>query len=123
MISGVVTPDIQAVIRLSVRGPEGREQEVDAAIDTGFDGSLSLPPRFIHSLELPWRGRGRALMADGSESVFDTYEATVMWDGEPRRLSVDEADIDPLVGMALMNGYELRIEVLPGGKVTLERLP
>ena len=44
------------------------------------------------------------------------------WDGEPRRVSVDEADTDPLVGMALMNGYELCIQVIDGGTVTLGRL-
>jgi len=43
MISGVVTGDRQAVIRLTVRGPTGQEQEIEAVIDTGFDGCLSLP--------------------------------------------------------------------------------
>ena len=34
--------------------------------------------------------------------------------GQARRLLVDEADTDPLVGMALLSGYELKIEVWPG---------
>jgi hypothetical protein len=36
---------------------------------------------------------------------------------------VDEADIDPLVGMSLLNNHKLTIEVLPAGKVVIERLP
>jgi len=37
MITGVVTADREAVIRLSVRGPTDQEHEVEAVIDTGFD--------------------------------------------------------------------------------------
>jgi clan AA aspartic protease len=82
MITGVVTDDRQALIRLIVRGPAGNEQEVEAIIDTGFDGWLTLPSPIISSLDLMWRRRGRALLADGSESIFDIYEATIIWDGE-----------------------------------------
>lgn len=73
MITGVVTADREAVI------------------DTGFDGWFSLPPALIALLGLQWRRRGRALLADGSESVFDIYEGPVVWDGSPRRVVVDEA--------------------------------
>ncbi len=122
MISGVVTHDRQAVIHLTVRGPAGQEQEIEAIIDTGFDGSLSLPSLIVVQLGLPWRQRGRALLADGSESVFDIYEATVDWDGEARRIAVDEAETVPLVGMFLLEGYELTVQVQPGGNVTLRAL-
>ena len=40
-----------------------------------------------------------------------------------RRVLVDEADTDALVGMALLNGYELNMQVRSGGKVTVKRLP
>jgi predicted aspartyl protease len=82
MITGVVTADHQAIIRLSVRGPTGQEQGIDAIIDTGFDGWLSLPSSLIVLLSLVWRQRGRALLADGRESVFDIYEGTVIWDAK-----------------------------------------
>ena len=52
MISGVVTDDRQAVIHLTVRGPAGQEQEIEAIIDTGFDGSLSLPSSIVVQLGL-----------------------------------------------------------------------
>jgi predicted aspartyl protease len=58
MITGVVTDDRQALIRLIVRGPAGNEQEVEAMIDTGFDGWLSLPSSIIFPLDLEWRRRG-----------------------------------------------------------------
>jgi clan AA aspartic protease len=87
MITGIVTVAREAVISLTIRGPNGQEQEIEAVIDTGFDGSLTLPLALITALGLPWRRRGRALLADGNESVFDIYEATVLWDGTARRVS------------------------------------
>jgi hypothetical protein len=40
-----------------------------------------------------------------------------------RQILVDEADADPLVGMRLLKGHELKMQVLSGGKVTINRLP
>ena len=123
MITGVVTSFRQATIRLIVRGPTGRAQQIEAVIDTGFDGALSLPLTDITSIGLPWRRRGRALLADGTTSLFDIYEATVLWDGTPRRVAVDAADIDPLVGMRLLDGYELTVQAVVGGQVIIKALP
>ena len=122
MITGIVTVTREAVISLMVRGPNGQEQEIEAVIDTGFDGSLTLPLALITALGLPWRRRGRALLADGNDSVFDIYEATVLWDGTARRVSVDEVDVVPLVGMSLLYGYELTVQIVEGGSVRLKPL-
>ncbi len=122
MITGIVTADREAVIRLVVNGPSGQGHEIEAVIDTGFDGWLSLPPSIISGLDLPWRRRGLALLADGSESVFDIYEATVHWHKQARRIAVDSADTAPLVGMALLEGCELKMQVRAGGKLQIRPL-
>jgi len=62
------------------------------------------------------------LLADGSESLFDVHEATVNWDGQPRRISVDAAETDPLLGMALLEGYELRVQARSGGGIFITPL-
>ena len=46
-----------------------------------------------------------------------------LWDGKPRRIAVDEADIDPLVGMSLLYGYELIVQAIQGGTVIIQPLP
>jgi hypothetical protein len=38
------------------------------------------------------------------------YEATVIWDNQPRRVVVDEVDTAPLVGMSLLAGHELTLQ-------------
>ena len=51
MITGAVKPD-EGRIRLTVEGLRGREQEVEAVIDTGYTASLTLPPALINALGL-----------------------------------------------------------------------
>jgi clan AA aspartic protease len=121
MIKGVVRGR-EARIRLNVRGPRRKSQAIDAVIDTGYTASLSLPPAMVASLGLRWKSIGRGILADGSECLFDVFEANVTWDGKQQRILIDEADTDPLVGMALLAGYELRMEVREGGQVTIKRL-
>jgi clan AA aspartic protease len=122
MIVGVVNSLREAVIALAVHGQK-KQIEIDAVVDTGFNGYISLSRALISELGFPFRRRGRAVLADGSEIIFNVYEATVMWNGELRRLELDEADTDPLVGMGLLDGYKLTIEVVKGGAVTINRLP
>ena len=71
---------------------------------------------------LNWRNRGRALLADGSESIVDTYEGEVLWDGQLCRVAIDEADTTCLIGMALLRGFELTVKVRPTGMVTIQAL-
>ena len=123
MITGVVTPQREAIIHLPVHDRAGNEHHVEAIIDTGFDGSLTLPPSVNTALRLTWRRRGRALLADGSDSVCDIFEATVVWDAMPRRVPVDAADTVPLIGMSLLDGYELSMRVTDGGDVRITALP
>ena len=119
MIIGVVSADREATTRLTVRAPGGGDLEVELVIDTGFNGWISLPATLIAQLDLPWRRRGRGELADGSATIFDIYEATVDWDGQLRRVWVDEIDAAPLLGTALLDGHELRIQVWSGGNVTI----
>jgi clan AA aspartic protease len=121
MITGLVQFG-EGRVRLKVNGLRGRRQEIEAVIDTGYTASLTLPPALIQSLGLRWQTVDRVKLADGSTSIFDIYEGKVMWDGKERQILVDEADADPLVGMRLLKGYELKIQVRYRGKVVIKRL-
>jgi len=124
MITGYVNAEREAIVRLRVRGSEpGQEHEIEAVVDTGFTGFLTLPPSLIAALGLPWRGFGEAVLGDGSLHTFDVYRATVNWDGQERTIEVDAADTEPLVGMGLIYGHELRIAAVDGGPVTIGPLP
>jgi clan AA aspartic protease len=122
VITGVVKSD-EGRIRLKMKGLRRQEQEVEAVIDTGYTASLTLPPALINALGLRWRSVDRFTLADGSECLFDVYVAKVEWDGKLRTILVDEAGADPLVGMRLLRGHELKMQVRARGKVTIKRLP
>ena len=123
MMTGAVNTDLEALLRLTVRDGGGQPQVVEAVIDTGFNGFLTLPPALIAVLGLTWLCRQQGQLADGSIQTFDVYVATVDWDGQPRGVEVEAADAQPLIGMALMQGSDLRIQVAPGGPVTIAGLP
>lgn len=122
MITGAVKAD-EARIRLQVKGRRGRGQEIEAIIDSGYTGALTLPPALITMLGLRWRSVERATLADGSTCVFQVYVGKLLWDGKVRTILVDEADADPLVGMRLLRGHELNMQVRARGQVTIKRLP
>ena len=110
-------------IRLAVAGPGGRQREIEAIVDTGFTGFLTLPGALVAALELPWLCRQPGILADGSVDFFDVYTAMVMWDGQSRTVEVDDAEAEPLLGMSLLDRHSLWIEVVTGGAVTITPLP
>ena len=121
MIVGIVRAR-EPWIRLMISGFRGRQQEIEAVVDSGYTGWLTLPPTVIAALNLRWRTFGRGILADGIVSAFDVYEARVDWDGRVRSVFVDEFDATPLIGMSLLRGYEYKMQVRARGKVTIKRL-
>ncbi len=119
----MVNAHSEAIVPLVVRSTDSSELDVEAILDTGFNGSLTLPTAVIDRLGLSWRGRGLAILANGAEEQCDLYGATVVWDGNPRRILVESAETEPLLGMALLRGYLLRVQVTEGGSLIIEALP
>ncbi len=121
MITGVVNAR-EARINLTVRGPDGQEESIEAVVDTGFNGSLSLPPSVVKHLKLPWDNVVRGTLADGSTTILTIYRASIVWDRQVRPALVVESESNALVGMELLEGFELKVQVRPRGKVTIKRL-
>ena len=122
MIRGTVNADFDAIVNLSICSSKGKVCSQDAIIDTGFNGWLSLPPDLIAKLNLKWKRRGRAILGDGSQCIFNVYEAVIVQDERYRTIPIDEADSEPLVGMSLMEGYQLIIQVFEGGNVEIQKV-
>ena len=101
---------------------EGTSLEVEAVIDTGFDGELTLPPETIRRLGYPYAGSAGGTLADGSEIQLDYHEGRVLWQGAVRQIAVIAAEGQPLIGMALLRGSRLSLEALPGGEVIVSEL-
>lgn len=122
MIVGSVNAHREMTVRIVVVGPAGQEREIEAILDTGYTGWLTLPLSVVSDLDLPFHGRGSALLADGSESSFNIHEATVAWAGRRRSAAIHVVETEPLLGMGLLYGHELGVQVVAGGTVTLREL-
>ena len=123
MLTGRVDAQLQPIIGLTVRGPTGIARHVEALVDTGFAGSLTLPMSLIRVLALPWDGREIGIMADGTVHSFEVFLAGVEWDGTVRTISVFAADSQPLIGAELLAGHDLFIRMVNGGAVTIAAAP
>ena len=122
MIHGVVSRNREATISLAIVNENRQTKLITAVIDTGYTGYLSLPSEIITELNLSWTGIDRGTLGDGSEVTFEVYAAKVIWDGEYRDIPINEAETDPLVGISLLYGYDLHIQTVEGGNVTIKRL-
>ena len=54
MILGVVNAAYEAVVTLPLQDPEGRTRDIEAVVDTGYSGFLTLPPGLVDDLGLPF---------------------------------------------------------------------
>ena len=122
MIEGAVNTAYEPVISVAIQGPEGQAREIEAVIDTGFTGFLTVTPALATELGLDFRGIGRATLADGSEVTFPYYGVAVLWDGQSRYIEADAADTTPLVGMRLLDNHSLYVEVANGGRVVVQQM-
>ena len=55
--------------------------------------------------------------------VFELYRANVLWHGKEREVPVLRTDGGPLVGMALLDGNRVILDVVKDGDVRIEILP
>jgi clan AA aspartic protease len=122
MINGIVDRNCEATIRLVISNESKQTQLIDAVIDTGFTGFLTLPMTVIESLNLRLYSREEGKLGDGSICIFDVYNGLVIWDGEYRYIDVNAAETDPLVGMSLLYGYRMQLDAIEGGTVTIQAL-
>ena len=120
MIEGMVNTRYEAVVALPLQGPQGEAHDVEAVIDTGFNGFLTLPDSLVTDLELPFITTGRARLANGEEVEFSVHEVTVLWDGQARYVEAAVTGSTPLIGMRLLDRHNLNIEVEIGGRVNIQ---
>ena len=122
MITGKITTNREAIIELEVIGLNQSREKVEAVIDTGFNGYLTLPNDLINYLKLQRAGSRHVTLGDGNVVVLDVYLAMVLWHGQQREVLALQADGGPLIGMSLLYGNRVMLEVVENGAVTINSL-
>ena len=120
MIEGVVNAAYEAIIPLRIHGPEGQTLDIEAVVDTGFTGFLTLPLHMVDELGLPFAYVVQAFLANDDEVRFNVHHATVLWDGQPRHIEAAATGSTALVGMLLLDRHTLTIDVEDGGQVLIQ---
>ncbi len=122
MPSGTVRADRRAQLTIETLDRDGRSHPVDVVLDTGFTGSLTLPPETIRLLGLLYIGMRTFELADSQQVRFDTYLGSVSWHDRERLVVTLESDGAPLLGTRLLWGSRVTMDALAGGAVEIEEL-
>lgn len=117
MVIGRVYSSGRVDIPIQVEGPGG-VHEVDALLDTGFNGTLALPENRIAALKLTRQGLTSMTLADGNRRDVSTYRGHVHFAKETYSALVVPA-AEPLLGMALFWGATIQIQCESQGNVVL----
>jgi clan AA aspartic protease len=97
----------------------GQSSEIEAMIDTGFSGYLTLPASVIAQLALTYDRSEKYELGDNSEREFEIYRIRISWDGQDRTVFALSTESDPLVGMSTFRGCDIFIAVVDGGDIRI----
>ena len=95
---------------------------LEFVVDTGFTEFLTLPPSAVTAMGLPFDHQESASLADDSSITIAVHQATILWNGVERLVSVIATGRRPLLGTALLDDQELRAQFRESGLVTVEEL-
>ena len=94
-------------------------REVEAMLDTGFTGYLTLPENILSEIGAMPVGIQSARTGDGNITRFRCYRGVVEWDGEERKVRILHSQTFPLVGMNLLWGLDLAAALRHEGRVSI----
>ena len=125
VLAGRVEPVniLEARISVAVAGPSMEFWEVEAVIDTGFSGWLTLPEVAVRGLDLQIYRRRRVRIADNRVTWMLTYRAVAQWQGRQIDILVHQTENPrPLLGTAMLEHCRLTVDMQEGGPVTVTPL-
>lgn len=96
--------------------------EITALIDTGFNGYLTLPGRLLEAMQPVSAGTRRVELGDGRITELEIFLIHIPWNGKPREILAMQSESQPLVGMSLLWGHRLEVEVETDGHVLIEKV-
>ena len=110
MIHGYFDDSGHPKIKIPVSG--SREQiEIEALIDTGFDGEITIPSVIGVRLGLELTGLEEFELADGSVIQNFVFSGQATLGGQNREVRIMLADIDEAIfGTGLLTSYRLAID-------------
>jgi clan AA aspartic protease len=118
-MKGVVNAAREAVVKLPVRCNDCSVVCLEAVVDTGFTECLAMPQARIAELGWQYSSTTRVILADGEVANVDVYQGTVLPEGQDVVVEVLCMGRDCLIGIGLLQGNRLTMDVVAAGPVTI----
>ena len=111
MLKGLVNSRGEPVVRITLLSSTNRSQSHSAVIDTGFNGTLSLPESLIQRLRWRWIGHESYEIATGDVVREKVFVGQIRWLRRVREVDVVASHAkDILIGTRLLEGRRLMID-------------
>ena len=82
-----------------------------------------LPRRIVHQFGMTLERSVTMTLANEQDSVFERYQAEILWFGRLLTVRVLASENQSLVGKFLLAESHIEIDLTPGGAVTISELP
>ena len=109
---GFVDDSGRAILRISItNGGRSNRESIDVWVDTGFTGDLVVPRSIIEILKLEPSGTIDGVLADGTQTLLETYHCEIEWFGKNRSLEViaNSGEMS-LLGVGLLLAKVLKVD-------------
>jgi clan AA aspartic protease len=115
-MTGRVDGQLRALLRVPLAASrDGPRQDVEAWVDTAFNGGLALPRALAAGLGLPQEASTDAVLADGRTVTVDLFGCYLDWFGGTLQTQAVAGDAArPLLGTQLLAGRRLVIDYTAG---------
>ena len=120
MIRGILSERLEPLVVLEISNGDGRFQPVEALLDTGFSGHLTLPTDAVERLGLKHARYTSMTLANGQRIQMSIRKGSLKWFGQVREIEIIASDGQTLLGMNLLAGCKIAIRAHPGGEVLIE---
>ena len=120
MMHGQVNSRYQAMISLTMYTANGAEITFpDVLIDTGSDAEVVASASVIQLLGLYYLEPIDLLQADDEAVTVAMFLGEILWNGSRRRVKVVRTGESLLIGMGLLRGHQMNMDIRPGGSVQI----
>ena len=120
MIRGRLNERLEPIVAVEVSNGDGDWRTVEAILDTGFSGYLTLAQDLIENLGLEYDAQIQMVLADGEDTTMRSYVGFVNWFGQTRRVDIIASEAPPLLGMFLLAGCKITMRVRRDGEALIE---
>ena len=122
MTSGRVADTRKPFVPITVLDSRNSPHIIQFILDTGFNGQLLLPNRYMNRLGLSITDWIDARPATGDLVRVPYVEATVVWQGSRRSAQILQLDSEPLLGMEFLWNHRITIDAVADGAVSITPL-